>query len=563
MHCFIFFGDCVKKKYLTSAFLLLITSVIVKVIGAVYKIPLTSFIGAVGRGYFATAYNIYMPVFVIIMGAFPIALSRLISQYSAANNGQMTASLIKGARRIFSVVGIVGTMLILLLAKPYATLIAGAPKSVYTVYILAPSLLLSCLACCYRGYFEGLMNMTPTAVSQLLEALFKLIFGIAFARYTMALLYREYLASGAVFGVAAADDEQAMSIIYPYTSAAAMLGVTLGALVSLVYLWVYYRIHRDRQLPRTSGKEGRRELLHFSFPIMVSCAVQSVFQFLDTASVQYSLNLVPSEVLKQHFAADFVIPQEDLVTYVYGIFSTALDFKNLVPGITMALGVSAVPALCREYEQHNRESLAYLMNAIYRYTAILSAYGGLLIYAFSKEILLLFYASSPDIVENCDAVVKYFGLSIPLYSLASTAVFCVQAVGKPEKSIVPYIISGVIRIVLNVILIRSQRYLLLGAVIAGAVGYAVLFFCNARIAGKIAKVKFDAVNILAKPAVISISTCFVLKIPLLSQISVPSPHFNVLIKMGLLSVIYYILCIIFKVIDFKEIFSALKSKKMA
>ena len=556
-----------KSKYLSSAFLLLLTSIIVKIIGAVYKIPLTSFIGAVGRGYFAAAYNLYLPLHAILMGSFPIALSRLVSKHNAEGNKAMLTSLKKGSLNVFFISGMIGTVIILLAAKPYSVLIAGSPKSVYTILVLAPSLLFSCLAACYRSYFEGFMNMKPTSVSQTIEALFKMIFGLAFAKFSMAYMYQSYLVSGAVFGTVLRSEEEALSYIYPFTSAAAMLGVSLGSLVSLVYAWVYYIINRDKTLPQAAGSEGRSELLSFSFPIMISCAVQSIFQFLDTASIQFALGRISTDNLKEAYGECITIAgvsDNDLVTYVYGLFSTALDFKNLIPGVTMALGVCAVPALCREYECGTREKLGVLMNSIYKYTSLLSVFGGVFIALCSRDMLSLFYASSsPDIVDGCDELVRLFAFSVPLYSLASTAVFCVQAVGKPEKSIAPYIISGVIRVCLNFLLVQNKKYILVGAVISGAVGYLVLLIQNAAVSKRVSGTKFDMLNIIIKPTVIGVVSYFGSNLAFSTVNDTKNIFINLLIEFSVFTVLFCILCLLLRVVNFKEIFSMLKSKKNA
>ena len=162
-----FVGDFVslKSKYLSSAFVLLVSTVIVKVIGAVYKIPLTAYIGGVGRGYFAYAYNLCLPVHAITMGAFPIALSKLVSTYNSKGDTQMVLSLKKGSLGLFTVVGAVGMFVLICVAKPYSDLIAHSPKALYTALVLAPSVLFSCMGASYRGYCEGFLNMIPSAVS--------------------------------------------------------------------------------------------------------------------------------------------------------------------------------------------------------------------------------------------------------------------------------------------------------------------------------------------------------------------------------------------------------------
>ena len=562
------FGDFLnsKKKYLSSAFLLLVSSVIVKVIGAVYKIPLTAFIGAVGRGYFAAAYNLYLPLHAVIMGAVPIALSRLVSKYAAKDNKTMLSSLKRGAGSLFFTVGLVGTAVLVIAAKPYSEFIASSPKSIYTILVLAPSLFFSCLAACYRGYYEGFMDMKPTAVSQTLEALVKMVFGLLFAKYSMAYLYNQYINSGEIFGVRLNGEKEALGFIYPYTSAMAMLGVTFGTFLSFVYVFIYDKISKTKT-EKVSKREGRRELFYFSLPIMISCSVQSVFQFLDTSSVQLAIKGYSNEFLKSAFSSSLKLTKVadgDLSTYVWGLFCTALDFKNLIPGITMALGVCAVPAICREYEKRNTEKTDVLINSIYKYTSVVSVFMGAFIFLCSKDILGVFFIkSSPDIVQGCNETVKYFALTAPIYSLASISVYCVQAVGKPEKSILSYVISGGARCVLNYVFVSDKRLLLTGAVLSGAIGYFILFIMNMNIERRVSKTKFRLFDNVLRPVLIGVITCFLCKITYTHINFSKNLTFNLLIEFTIFGLIYCILCFFFKVLNFKEIFSILNLKKLA
>lgn len=539
------------------------TSVIVKIIGAVYKIPLTAFIGAVGRGYFATAYNLYMPLHALTMGAFPIALSKLVSKYNASDNKHMIVSLQKGSVRLFSLVGFVGMVIILLLAKPYSVFIASSPKSIYTIFVLAPSIFFSCLASAYRGYYEGFLNMVPTSVSQTIEAFFKMIFGLLFAKLSMAYMYSSYLESKTVFGIRFSSEEEVLSYIYPFTSAAAMLGVALGSAVSLLYVFVYYQIHSKEKIAYSNFAvhDAQKELLSFSFPIMISCAVQSVFQFLDTASVQYSLGNVDLNVLSDAYAgAD--VSSGDLVSYSYGLLSTALDFKNLVPGITMALGVCAVPAISSAFELKNKMHLEGLSNSITKYTALLSCFGGGFIALCSKEILTLFYGSSaPDIVRNCDSLVWWMAVSVFVFSLAGTAVFCVQAIGCPEKSIKPYIVSGVIRVLLNLVLIQREEFLLYGFVISGFAGYFVMWLWNLKIFTKTAGIKISTFKTVFLPLAV---TFFSYAFTFFIQNSIKMPDsciFKLLIKLSFFVTFFCILCLMINLVNFKEIINYKNCKK--
>lgn len=563
-----FVGDFVnlKGKYLSSAFVLLLSTVTVKVISAIYKIPLTAFIGGVGRGYFAYAYNLCLPIHAVTMGAFPIALSKLVSTYNSKGDTNKVLSLKKGSFRLFSLVGFVGMAVLLCAAKPYSDLVAHSPKAIYTVSVLAPSVLFSCMGASYRGYFEGFLNMIPTAVSQTIDALFKMVFGLLFAKYSMAYLFQQYQATGMVLGTTACDEQTALSLIYPFTSACAMLGVTLGAFASLCFLSVYSKYHSPKINIRLDTKSANKELFAFSFPIMVSTCVQSIFQFLDTATIQFALNKIDVSVLHSAFfqSLKFVnISNKDLPTYVFGVFSASLDFKNLVPGVTMALGISAVPAISRAFEQKNQERFSTLVNSVYKYTVLLSSLGGIVLYVCSEEILNLFYGKdSRDIVVSSVGLVKCFALTVVFYSLAGTAVFAVQAVGLSQKSILPYAVSGVIRIVLNVVLVTDERFVLYGAVVSGAVGYAVLTAWNIAVLCKYTKIKFDFLRVILLPFAAFGLTLYFCKI-LFVQPFLPDSTIGLIIIKSVISLIFYcILCFLCGMLNFKDFFCNYLTKKI-
>lgn len=563
-----FVGDFVnlKGKYLSSAFVLLLSTVTVKVISAIYKIPLTAFIGGVGRGYFAYAYNLCLPIHAVTMGAFPIALSKLVSTYNSKGDTSKVFSLKKGSFRMFSLVGFVGMAVLLCAAKPYSDLVAHSPKAIYTVSVLAPSVLFSCMGASYRGYFEGFLNMIPTAVSQTFDALFKMVFGLLFAKYSMAYLFQRYQATGMVLGTTACDEQTALSLIYPFTSACAMLGVTLGAFASLCFLSVYSKYHSTKITMPLDTKSANKELFAFSFPIMVSTCVQSVFQFLDTATIQFALNKIDVSVLHSAFfqSLKFVnISNKDLPTYVFGVFSASLDFKNLVPGVTMALGISAVPAISRAFEQKNQERFSALVNSVYKYTVLLSSIGGIVLYVCSEEILNLFYGKdSRDIVVSSVGLVKCFALTVVFYSLAGTAVFAVQAVGLSQKSILPYAVSGVIRIVLNVVLVTDERFVLYGAVVSGAVGYAVLTAWNIAVLCKYTKIKFDFLRVILLPFAAFGLTLYFCKI-LFVQPFLPDSTIGLIIIKAVISLIFYcILCFLCGMLNFKDFFCNYLTKKI-
>lgn len=570
--CLFLFGDYVnlKKKYVSSAFLLLLSSIIVKFIGAVYKIPLTTYIGAVGRGYFAYAYNLVMPVYIVTMGAFPVALSKLVSSYLSKNDSSRVEELKKASKKLFFLIGLACTLILLAFSKLYCDYVVGAPMGIYTCVALAPSVLLSCMGCAYRGYFEGMLDMKPTAISQTLEALFKMIFGLLFAKYVTSSLLLEFDSSHTVLGNPANDLDTALSMIYPLSSAGAMLGVTLGSFASLCFLWVYSLIFGksgiENKYKNKNTFSATKELLFFSFPIMISTGVQSVFQFLDTASIQYSLDKVETDLLKNHISQALVlcnVTDDDLPTYAFGLLSSALDFKNLVPGITMALGICAVPVISRAFEEKNIERLTTLAESIIKYTSLLSCLGGLILRVCSNDILSLFYSdSSPDIVVGCKNLVSAFAISVPVYSIAGTAVFFVQSIGLAKKSILPYAACGIIRVGLNIILIKFMDIVLFAPVISGAVGYFVLAFWNITVFSKNTKTDLNYLKIVLAPILIFAVCLFVSYFVFNSIYLGDNLLICIIAKTLLCSVFYLILSFLCGLLKIKDIFCYFLIKKM-
>jgi stage V sporulation protein B len=455
--------------------------------------------------------------------------------------------------------------LMLAFAKPYSQFIAHSPKSLYTILVMAPSMLFCCMASSYRAYYEGFMNMLPTAVSQTIEALFKMIFGLVFAKYSMAYLYNMYQTTGSIFNQLVENDNQALSIIYPYTSAFAMLGVSLGSFCSFAFIFLYDKINKTTVVEsKLDNKTALKELVSFSFPIMISCTVQSVFQFLDTASVQYSLASININALKNAYSDCLKISSvvdEDLPTYVYGLLSAGLDFKNLIPGITMALGVSAVPAVSSTYEKHDQKRLDEIINMVLKYTMVISLLMGTFFALNSEEILQLFYKnSSPDIVVGCSNLVKYYSYSVFIYCVAGTCVFCTQAIGLPQKSILPYAVAGVVRVALNLVLVRNSNFILVGTVISGAVGYTIITLWNMAIIKKYTHIKFNINGIVIKPFCIATATYFVLN-KAFNLALIDNVFVDIILKMIICLLTFIILAFVFDRRMVKDAIYYIKCKK--
>lgn len=494
-----FLKKSLKERYITSAIILLAATIIVKIISAVYKIPLTNYIGATGRGYFSVAYNFCMPFHALAMGAFPLALTRLVSIYEAKGDRLRIKALRKASKKLFFIVGIIGLAVIMITAKPYANLIASSPKSIYTILALAPSIFFSCLCACHRAFAEGFLDMKATAISQTIEALCKMIFGLLLARLSMSWLYECYIQSGSVLGIRIQSDEEALSVIYPITSACAMLGVTIGSIAGYIFAGVYARIKYYNILPRdrVNSKSAYSELLTFSAGLVGATVVQSLANFADTSSIQYCLAFCSADAL----SAQYALTGDDIYTYVFGIYAVALDFKNLVPAAVMALGVSAVPAVSTAFE-NGQERFSQLLTSIFKYTVIMSVGGGAAICLFYNDFLSIFYSgSNDDIVKNAGRLLFLFGMTSLPCAAASTSVYCAQSLGYSKQTILPFAVSALVRVILNFVLITNDDINILGSAVSNFVGFLIILIWNMIIIKRKTRVKFNLLEIFIKPII--------------------------------------------------------------
>lgn len=187
-----------QQSFIEGAVLLTISALIVKLIGAMFKIPLAGVLGGSGMGYFMTAYGIFNPIYAMLASAFPVAVSRLTAKtLSKQNNGE--EGVLLAAAVCFFPVGLFLSAILYANAEMLCNFI-GNPDAYRSVLAIAPSLLFCCICAVFRGYFEGTRKMGPTAFSQIFEAVVKLLTGIYFSYRCINSAVLDFHQTGIVFG---------------------------------------------------------------------------------------------------------------------------------------------------------------------------------------------------------------------------------------------------------------------------------------------------------------------------------------------------------------------------
>lgn len=313
------------RTFIKGAAILGAAGVICKVIGAIYRIPLTNLIGAEAMGIYSKAYMIYSLLLVLTTSGIPAAVSKLVAEYAATGDYRNARRTFKLTRNLLFSIGGACALIMLLLSDIIARSL-GISEGGMVILCIAPSLLLTAVSA-YRGYFQGLQNMTPTALSQIIGQLAKLIAGLSLAALLMP--------KGPV-----------------YAASGALLGVSLSEALSLIYMAVAYRRGARRALPVKSGslagksnKELLRSLLMLAVPLTVGGAIMPLINTLDAYLVTWCLKLCNYS--------------ETQINSMYGVLSgMVVPLANMPTALSLALSASLVPAISRARAKKNGREIS-------------------------------------------------------------------------------------------------------------------------------------------------------------------------------------------------------------
>lgn len=385
--------ESVGGGFISGVFILSLSTLIVKIIGLAFKIPMLSLLGMEGMGYFNSAYEIYALLCVVSTAGLPVALSILISSARALEDESRIVRIYRAAIKIFFVLGLLGSAFMLILANPISNWI-GNDDAFYCIIAIAPALFFICLASAVRGYCQGFEDMKPTAISQLIEALSKLGLGILFA----------------TVGI-----RKGLSV--PKISALAVLGITVGTALSLCYLLIARRRHRV-QIDRLDGEKcgHYKQLLKIAIPITLGSAVISLTRILDMAFIMRRLQ----DIGVSQFRAN----------EIYGAYTTlALPVFSLIPSLITPISMALIPELTGFIKKNNSIGQTETVEKALRLTSILSMPASIALLVFARPILSMLFAGQSEAVGIAAPLLSLLGASVFFSCLITTTNAVLQAYG--------------------------------------------------------------------------------------------------------------------------------------
>lgn len=386
-----------SQTFVFGAVILMISNLLVKVIGAVFKIPLTNTIGVDGMAYFNAAYSIYVSFYMISTAGIPVAISRMIAESNAKNNIKEVDKIFKIAYRVFFVIGLAGTVLMIAFSKAFAD-VSKLPDSYLAMIFIAPTLFFICLSSAYRGYFQGLQNMVPSAVSQVIESVGKLGIGIFAAWYF-------YIVKG-----------YELSVVAAYV----ISGVTIGVVAATVYIAVVKRmftasseykksIEGCAEMPARSTKSLVRELIVTALPITLASSIMGLTNTADTFLMTSRLSLTGISV--------------DAAASFYGTYSSmVIPLFNMTPPLIYPFAISVIPAISSALAGGKKEESKMQMESAFRLAAIIAIPCAIGMGSMSKGIISFLYKTQE--IDTGSGIVTTLELAAPSLSVVSVAIFC-------------------------------------------------------------------------------------------------------------------------------------------
>ena len=461
-----------KQSFFGGAAVLAVGVVIVKIIGALFKIPLANILSETGNADFNNAYNIYAVLLTISTAGLPVALSKMISEAKTLGRERQARRVLKVSFAAFLTLGVL-SFVIMWFGNEKCAALLNNPNAAYGIKALAPGVVcVGCLAA-FRGFAQGSFRMTPTAVSQIIEAVSKLFIGLGLSMYVVSLGYEDYIAA-----------------------AAAIVGVTVGSVLALVYMLIDYLRHR----PRTPGSDTPdascailKRLLSIAIPITLSASMVSIITLIDTSLVQGQLQNALGYSLDETRA-------------LYGNYSACMDLYNLPSSLMVALTASVIPAVSASITQHNEKQTARIVRSSFRVTALLAFPMGLGLWSLSGPIFRLFYPRYDGALGG--QLLSVLGIASIFVCLMLITNSILQSYGRVNVPIFTMLIGGVVKIVLNYNLTAVPSINIHGAPIGTLVCFALTAILNLIAVSRVAAFHLNYPGYFLRPLLASLAMAF-------------------------------------------------------
>ena len=465
-------GNSKNKSFLKGAFILGLAGLLIKILGAAFRIPLTNIIGDDGISYYQTSYPIYNLFLSISTAGIPTAISRMVAERHALDRPGDADKVFKVSVRLMFIIGLVSSSIFLFGADYITGNILKEPGAAWCMRAIAPALLLVPVMASFRGYFQGRQNMKPTAASQLVEQVFRVGVGLTLA---VVLLGRgkNIAAAGASFGASA------------------------GGLFGLIAIFLIYLKQRGtiKSEIESAGPAGQASesakhilvsILMIAVPITIGTAILPLFNTVDTLMIKQRLISIGFE--------------EDIARRLYGqLTGMASSLINFPQVLMQAVAISIVPVIASSFKRREHDFMRENIALGLRYIMILSLPMAVGMSVLARPIMLLFYPLQKEAAISAAGCLSILAVGIVFLGMGQIFTGSLQGMGRQWIPVANLFIGGICKVICTYVFTGMPSINVRGGAIGTVVAYAVAAILNMIWLIKLSKVRFNVVPTVVKP----------------------------------------------------------------
>lgn len=574
-----------SQTFLKGAAILTISMIIVKLFGLLDKILLANIYGmfgdsasSIGLGLYSNAFEVFNVIFTVATGGLPIAISRLVSKNMAQKRYKDVKLVHRISVPLFSIVGIICFIIIIGASFPYAIFAIKQPYSIPAMICLAPTVLFGCVASIYRGYFEGQRNMFPTAISEVIEAGVKLLAGTFLAYFIIVWGMDSYNNNGTFLWFTFESSTDAQKTILSYSVAGAIIGISLGSILSFLFIFLKYKIGGDgipkeyyqNSIEARTKRETFIVICKTAIPIATGTLVMSLGSLIDQIILQnVLLNIAtqnPDALYSQYsgYYSDDVFFQQPITihTSLLGCYSAAITLMQLVNSVTQVFGSSATPNVTSAWTKGDKTELKRSINTVVRMTMMFTLPMSFGLCVLAHPIMGLIY-SDRALVDIGGNVLTLMGITTIFTAAITPVCSMLNAIGKVKLPMRIYTMCMLIKIGTTWMFVSIPEINIQGATTGSLIAYAISFAVGMYLLIKNSKVVPDFFGTTVKPligSVFSSATAFFVNMGLNNIM----PHrISTIISVLAAVIVYFIVLLLMKTFTSTEIKFLPKGEKIA
>lgn len=471
--------------YLVQGSILAAAVVITKVIGVVYRIPLTNILGDEGNGFYGYAFQVYAIALMLSSLSLPTAVSKLVSARMAVNQKRNAFRVFLCSLAFAVIVGLIISLAIFLGAGAISEHMMKAPLSIYALKVLAPGLLIVAVMAVIRGYFQGLGTMVPTAISQIIEQIINAVVSI--------------VGASVLFGIGTkAGQKTGEELLGPaYGAAGGTLGTVIGAAAGLLFLLfvlflfkgvIKKQLRHDRRAERESYSHILKILILTAVPVIFSTAIYNINQILDLTIFNHIMD-------SQGF-----VEQEYMA--LQGIYTGKYDpLINVPMSIPYALSTSIVPALTAVVMAGKKRKTHYQIDQTLRLTMIFTIPSCIGFIVLASPLMVLLFN---DAGKTPARLLMLGSIVIVLYgwsTITNSVLHGLNYMSAPAKHAAIALVLHLGAIVLMLMVFKWNVYALVGSNIVFAI---IMCYLNQRKIRQVCGYKVNVRRIFVKPVIAAI-----------------------------------------------------------